>query len=82
MFVVYWCEHLRDGIEEGAKVFAKEEEALATINKIGNGFVHDNTEIRLFHLGAEIPLKKTEKKHKEVKVTTRNCFEIAKKGKQ
>ena len=56
MYVVYWCEHLRDGINEGARVVNKTEAALELIDQIKNGFGGCSTTFRLFHLGAEIPL--------------------------
>lgn len=53
-YVVYVCEHLRDGVEEGAKCFVKLEDALAFIN--ADRFARDNHTFRLFKLGKELPL--------------------------
>ncbi len=56
-YVVYWCEHLRDGIEEGAKVVSSIEEGLKLIDKIANGFAGCNCEFKMFELGKEVPIK-------------------------
>lgn len=58
-YVLYYCERLRDGIEEGAKVYSDLGEAVARAEKIRNGFAGDNKEVRLFKLGEEIPLTET-----------------------
>lgn len=58
MYVLYWCEHLRDGIEEGAKVFKSIEAVEEFLNtKAVNFFAFDNHEFRLFEMGRELPLK-------------------------
>lgn len=57
-YVVYYCEQMRDGTSDGAKVVVGLENALAVADKIVNGFCGDNTEVRLFELGVEIPLKR------------------------
>ena len=54
-YVVYWCESLRDGIEEGARVKSTIEGALQLITSLSNGWL-GNTTFRLFELGKEIPL--------------------------
>lgn len=63
-YVVYGCEHLRDGQEEWAKVCDTIEDAMKIINK--DRFAQSNHTFRLFELGAEIPLKQEECKEKEV----------------
>lgn len=50
-YVVYCCEHLRDGIEEMAKVVSSREEALKIIDKASNGFGGRNTTFKVFELG-------------------------------
>ena len=55
-YVAYWLEHLRDGCEEGAKVFATKEGALEFLGKLKSGFAGQNTEVRLFELGQEIQI--------------------------
>ena len=56
-YVVYFCEHLRDGEESGAKIKSSLEEALHFINE-GNWWPKDNISFKLFKLGDEIPLTK------------------------
>jgi hypothetical protein len=58
-FIVYAVEHLRDGIEEWARLFDTKEAALAYINKVATGFAGSNCTFRLFTIGTEIPLKKS-----------------------
>lgn len=55
-YVVYCCEHLRDGIEEGAKCFDKLEDALDFLNS-PNWFARSNSTFKLFELGKQIPLE-------------------------
>jgi hypothetical protein len=55
-YVVYYCERMRDGREEGAKVGSLEY-CLEIAQKMRNGFCGDNTEVRIFELGKEIPLE-------------------------
>jgi len=59
-YVLYWCEGLRDGIEEGAKVVSSVKEGVELAEKITNGFAGCNTNVKLFELGKEIPLLKFE----------------------
>lgn len=54
-YAVYVCEHLRDGIEEGAKCFSKLEDALAFVN--ADRFARNNHAFRIFELGKEIKLE-------------------------
>lgn len=57
-YVLYWCEHLRDGVEEGARVFTSIEAVETFLNKKAvNFFAFDNHEFQLFKLGKELPLK-------------------------
>lgn len=78
MYVVYFCEHLRDGEEDGAKIVSTIEQALAVIDRIGNGFAGGNYSFRLFKLGEEIPLKReVVKEPKPVEVVERAKFSIA-----
>ncbi len=71
-YVVYWCEHLRDGIEEGAKVVSSLSAATDTMERILNGFGGRTTSVKLFELGNEIPLVEevTEEPQPSVKTTT------------
>lgn len=64
-YVVYWCEHLRDGEEPGARVVetlatksqaSMPAEAEAIINRIANGFAGCNHSFALFELGRQLPL--------------------------
>jgi hypothetical protein len=57
-YVVYCCEHLRDGREEGAKIVGSIEEGITLINKWKANYIGgDNTEFGLFELGKEIPIE-------------------------
>lgn len=56
-YVVYYCERMRDGQEEGGRVVMGLENALAFAAKIRNGFAGDNTEVRIFELGKEIQIE-------------------------
>jgi hypothetical protein len=78
-YVVYWCEHLRDGIEEYARVWPSMEAALDCIARLANGFAADNLEIRLFELGREIPLERKEEKEPQPDKVVRRYF-VPKKG--
>lgn len=60
MYVVYYCEHMRDGQEDGAAIVRDVAEALAVIDKIANGFAGSNHSFKLFKLGEEIPLDSKE----------------------
>ncbi len=55
-YVAYCKEHLRDGVEECARVFDHKEDALAWIEKLANGFAGDNCKFALFTLGERIEL--------------------------
>lgn len=55
-YVVYFCERLRDGMEESAKCFDTLDQVLAFVNK--DFFAKDNYEFCVFALGEEVPLKK------------------------
>lgn len=78
MFVVYYCEHMGDGQEEGAKIVGTIEEALSIIDRIGNGFCGSNNSFRLFKLGEEIPLKvEVVREPKPVEVVERRRFTVA-----
>ena len=79
MYVVYFCEHMRDGKEDGAKIVSTIEEALAVIDKIGNGFAGSNHSFKLFRLGEEIILKReVVEEPKPVEVVKRAKFSVAK----
>lgn len=83
MYVVYFCEHMRDGQEEGAKIVDTVEEALSIVDRIGNGFAGSNHSFRLFKLGEEIPLKReVVKEPKPVEVVERAKFSVAKQPKK
>lgn len=83
MYVVYYCEHMRDGKEDGAKVVDTIEEALAVIDRIGNGFAGSNYSFRLFKLGEEIPLKReVVEEPKPVEIVKRAKFSVAKPPKR
>lgn len=75
-YVVCFCERLRDGTEEGAKVFPTREKAIEFINKIANGFAGDNCDFRLFELGKEIPIRGEKVEEVEKKVKTSNKFSV------
>jgi len=69
-YVVYWCEHLRDGREEGARVLASLDAALAFLSDAATRwFASSNYEFRLFELGREIPLRRAEREE-QVKVSS------------
>ena len=55
-YVAYWCEHLRDGLQEGARIFNTKAAALECINGLANGFSGKNMTFGLFELGKAIPL--------------------------
>ncbi len=56
-YVLYWCEHMRDGREEGARCFETLAEVEAFLNeKAVNFFAFDNRTFQLFEMGAEVPL--------------------------
>jgi hypothetical protein len=55
-YVVYYCECLRDGREEGAECFDTVEQASAFINADSWGAGYRNITFRLFELGRELPL--------------------------
>ena len=66
-YVVWYEERLRDGMEDGAKIFESVEEALKFIEYGANRwFAASNHTFKLFKLGAEVPIQlsdiKTEKK--------------------
>ncbi len=75
-YVVYYCERLRDGVQEGARVVTGLEAALALATKLKNGFAGDNVDVQIFKLGKEVKLKtsdeitevKTQKKTTKVEV--------------
>lgn len=54
-YVVYYCERMRDGSEDGAKIGSLEE-CLRIAEMMRNGFARCNTTVRIFELGAEVPL--------------------------
>ena len=54
-YVVYGCEHLRDGLEEWAKCFDTLETALAYVNE--DFFANGRMTFRLFELGKEVKLE-------------------------
>lgn len=57
-YVACFCEHLRDGREEGAKVVPTLKDALEIFERIRNrGVAGSNYTFRLFELGREIPLE-------------------------
>lgn len=57
-YVVYFCEHLRDGIEEGARAFDNLPDAIAFLDNARNEwFARSNYTFKLFTLGEEIPLE-------------------------
>lgn len=71
-YVVYFCERLRDGREEGARVVDTVEEGLALIERYAHGYGGCNTTFRLFELGREIPLEReTVEEPQPAKVRTR-----------
>ncbi len=55
-YVVYFCERLRDGREEGARIVNTKEEAIDFINKIRGSFAGSNYEFGLYELGKQIPI--------------------------
>lgn len=55
--VVYWCEHLRDGVEEGSKIVADVGEAEVLVKQLTKGVGWCNTTFRLFKLGDEIHIR-------------------------
>lgn len=58
-YVVYWREALRDGHEDGAKVFSLMKEAIAMIDDMANRYADKGVmSIRLFQLGSEIQLNR------------------------
>lgn len=59
-YVVYWCERLRDGTEEGAVVVTGIEAALALANRMKGGINPHCTECLIFKLGEHVPLVETE----------------------
>ena len=59
-YVVYYSERLRDGFEEGAKIFPKKEDALEFINDFSKWIGYENMDFKLFYLGEEIALTKQE----------------------
>lgn len=75
-YVVYCCEHLRDGIEECAKIFPTLKEAMEKLNEWGNGWGKDNYELRLFELGKEIILDRKIIKKVEEKIQERTEFKV------
>ena len=70
-YVVYWCEQLRDGNEEGAKIFSSLDESLKCIQRLSEGYAGGNIDLRLFLLGKEILLieEETEEPQPSVKKT-------------
>ena len=74
-YVVYYCERLRDGNDDGAKIVTGLDNALAMVERLGNGFTACNMEIRLFELGREIPLEMTTS-NEEVVTKTKNHFKV------
>lgn len=59
-YVVYYSERLRDGFEEGAKIFSEKEDALEFINDFSKWIGYPNMDFKLFYLGEEIALTKQE----------------------
>lgn len=56
LFVVYYCENLRDGIDEGAKIVPSVAEGVKLIESLANGFGGSNMHFKLFRIGSEIRL--------------------------
>lgn len=81
-YVVYYCEHLRDGTEEGAKCFDALEEALAFLNKARNDwFAADNHTFRLFELGREVRLlEETVEESQPPRVVRRSVVAVPPEG--
>lgn len=72
MLVLFWCEYLRDGTEEGAKVIPNKRAAVELANKLLSSFGGCNTEFKLFELGKEVPLgKETVEEPQPSKKTTK-----------
>ena len=75
MYVVYFCETMRDGKDHGAKIIETLEKALKYIND-GRWYPRSNYAFKLFELGEEIPLvTKTIETKKEI-VETRTVVEV------
>lgn len=56
-YVVYWTTRYQDGTEDGAKVVTGLSAALAVAGRVVEG--RDQTTVRVFRLGEEIPLEQT-----------------------
>jgi hypothetical protein len=76
MFVIQWCEHLRDGEEYGTRIVPSLTHALSVINEIANGFTGANHTFRLFKLGEEIKLVKDDKEVIKSKKVVRREYKV------
>lgn len=76
MYVVYGCEHLRDGEEEFARIVSSIDEAMEIINK--DRFARDNHTFKLFELGKEIPLEAKVKKTVKKETTEKTIYSVKK----
>ena len=77
-YVVWFCEHMRDGREDGAKCFQTFEGALKFINEdTQNWFARCNHTFQIFEMGKEIKIKqKTIKERKKVIVEEHSVYEV------
>lgn len=58
MYVVYWCENLKDGETDGAKIVRDKKEALELLDQLANGFNGRSLDLRLFELGKAVTIEK------------------------
>lgn len=75
MYVVWFCEYLRDAEESGAKVFETIEEAIKYIND-GNWGPKGLYSFKLFKLGKEIPLEANEEEKVTQKVESKWVYKV------
>ena len=81
MFVVYYIENMRDGIEEGAKIMPSLESALNFIsNARNNWYAGCNHKFKLFELGKAIPIVEKKIEEKQERIANKYVFEVAKDG--
>lgn len=76
MYIVYYCENLRDGKEEGVKIVTSLKEAKDVIEEFANDYGVSNTTFQIFELGKEIPLHLEEGEIQTVTTQTKFICEI------
>lgn len=71
LYVVYWCERLRDGVERGSEVVGSLQRAIEIADDLVNSFGGRNTTVRIFKIGEEVEIVReiVEERAESVKTT-------------